>query len=215
MTVQTSGIDALKKALALAARSPATAAAAAVLVSLGTIASPTQALAVNITPQVTVDTVIVPGRTSAFFYTVTNNSLFGVTEIEIPELNAGDFILQTPPSGGGTAFGLPTGWSATEALTPALFATGGGLYSGQAGAYIDIIGGTIGASGGSATFELFTQQAGSTNAQMKFFANSDVSVITVDPPIPGTSTSVPEPASMGLLGAGLLGLFGFARRRRS
>lgn len=92
--------------------------------------------------------------------------------------------------GGGASFGIAAG--------------GGGGYSGGGGAF------SLGGGGGGGSFDTGLSNADLIKVANENFGNGLVTISLVST----TSTAVPEPASLGLLGVGLLGTLITVRRRR-
>jgi len=198
----------------------ATAALAALIVPLA--ASIAQATVVAPTsPYVSAGTFTF-NTTKFMAYTVFNtNGTGAITQIELPEIHAGDINFNALIQGSGGL--LSSGFTQQEYLT-AQFATSTIVGGTVPGAYVDLIGNITSAFtqngiavGTSQTFTAAVPTNATTEANFSLsFANpnSPLASLAIDPPIPDTRvTAVPEPASLALIGAGLLAMTGRRRRK--
>lgn len=188
---------------------PAVAATALVLL----VFNPTPAAAYRI--QVTLDEAPIPGGYQ-YDYTVTDGNSSEadrIDEIWVPERLAGDLVAST----------LPTGWSATETTSPihpGLTISDGAVTVGaQITLQTLIPADQIPADFGSADFIFTSLYGDNLLSQWRDFDIAGSGTAT-DVAIPDSSkparepTTTPEPASIGVLGFGLLGLCVAVRRRR-
>jgi hypothetical protein len=210
--------NAVAAALARARRHAGTAATAAMLapLALGAIATPAAASAVGPQSSITGSTTSV-GDVTTFHYTlsVNGNAINPIYQIELPELHSGDFNLLT--------FTGPAGWSAAQEATSQYTTTTFKDASLTPGAYVLLSTHTSGIfEGNSANFSLSTTTPGVLNANFSYSYGSfsppaegfvQTSAGSADPPVPGTANSIPEPASLGLLG--LAAALTMVRRRRT
>ena len=131
-----------------------------------------------------------------------------MTAIEIPDIGGTAFAVGT----GGAVLGtLPTGWSGSVVTTATL--GGPTLKDGTVPtAWLDLTASstTYGiTSAAGVAFTLQSSFSASLAANVGYGFSGGVSG-TIDPPVPG---AVPEPASLAVLGVGLLGLFAAWRRK--
>lgn len=147
------------------------------------------------------------GAATTLSYTVSITGPASLTHFEIPEFQSTDLQFS------GTGSQLPSGWSFTE--SPVMQLSGTAIYTGAIPtAYVELTTSTNPITQtNSLVFTGYTFRPGLANAS--FALGNTTTEFLVDPPIPsaGTPTAVPEPASIVLLGAGLLGLAGTRRRR--
>ena len=210
--------NAVAAALARARRHAGTAATAAMLapLAMGAMATPAAATAGGPQSSITGSTTSV-GDVTTFHYTlkVNDNAIDPIYQIELPELHSGDFNLLT--------FSGPTGWSAAQEATSQYTTTTFKDASLTPGAYVLLSTHTSAIfEGSSANFSLSTTTPGVLNANFSysygFFSFPaegfvQTSAGSADPPVPGTANSIPEPASLGLLG--VAAALTMVRRRRT
>lgn len=215
----TQGQSAVHAALALARQNKATAALVAALVPLAAVsahATPTQ---ITVTPVFSTD----PNNGSAeVTYDISNSTGYSISEIEIPEIHAGDLGYYMPPSQqlgtnsvipAGHAPLLPSGWSGSQVSSATL---GSSVPGASPAEFLDLSTGSAQIPGfGSGSFSFDIPTTNTIEADVAFSLPNDTTspVIIVDPPIPNTQ-STPEPGSMAVLGTALAGLIATARRRR-
>ena len=205
-------IYAVKTALDRIRACAATAAFAALIVPLAVPAAQATLVAPP-SPYVSASSFKING-TNFISYTVFNtNGLGAITQIELPEIHAGDINFNFLFDGSGGLLG--SGFNAYEYPT-AQFSTSTIVDGTVPGAYVDLYGTFTGAftqngilPNGSQSFTALVPTTATTEAN---FTLSDR--YTSDPPIPDTGiTAVPEPASLALIGAGLLAMTGLRRRK--
>ncbi len=201
---------ALAKAVAKARKHAGAASMVAALVPLGVLAGTSAARAtIAVSPPLSVTTpTITPVSGGVFDWSYTFNlapSAPNVTAIEIPDIGGTAFAVGS----GGAVLGTPTGWSGVVVTTPTLY--GPTLKDGTVPtAWLDLT--TTGsgiAANGTLSFTLVSSYGISSNAFINFGTPGSFAG-TIDPLVPGT---VPEPASLAVLGVGLLGLFTAWRRK--
>lgn len=185
------------------------AALAGLLLPLAALTPAAATVATVTNPAATIGTSTSPlGAATVITYTVSITGPASLTHFEIPEFLSNDLQFS------GTGSRLPSGWSYTE--SPAMQLTGTAIYSGATPtAYAELTTTTNPITqANSLAFSGYTFQSFLTNAS--FALGNTTTVFLVDPPIPSATpapTAVPEPASVALLGAGLLGLAGVRRRK--
>ena len=212
-------VHAAKTALDRIRTCAATAALAALIVPLA--ASAAQITVLPTAPYVSAGTF--KFNTMNFMvYTVFNtNGIGAITQIELPEIHAGDINFNALIQGSGGLLG--SGFTQQEYLT-AQFATSTIVGGTAPGAYVDLIANLPSALtqngiavGTSHSFTAAVPTAATTEANFSLsFANPNslLASLSIDPPIPDTRvTAVPEPASLALIGAGLLAITGLRRRK--
>lgn len=220
MNATTPASSAVQAALARIRACAATAALATLIVPLATTPAQAAIIVPPTSPYVTAQS-FTAGGSNLIVYTVYNKNGTGtITQIELPEVHAGDinfnFTLQ------GTGGNLNSNYTQTESMT-AQFSTSTIANGTAPGAYVDLTGKFIGAGGqagiapnGSQSFTALVPTTAITDANFTLHNGGDILLLNtiIDPPIPDTSgTAVPEPASLALLGAGLLAVTGLRRRK--
>ena len=208
-------MTAARAAVAKARKHAGAASMVAALVPLGVLAGTSAARAILAPPPLSVTLTSITAAGGGVFdwgYTF-NLAAFApsVTAIEIPDIGGTAFAVG---SGGAVQGTLPTGWSGAVVTTATLHGPtlhGPTLKDGTVpAAWLDLTttGSGIAANSGQ-TFTLESPYSISSNAFINY-AGPNSFAGTIDPLVPGT---VPEPASLAVLGVGLLGLFTAWRRK--
>ena len=203
-------MTAARAAVAKARKHAGAASMVAALVPLGVLAGTSAARAILASPPLSVTLTSITAAGGGVFdwgYTF-NLAAFApsVTAIEIPDIGGTAFAVG---SGGAVQGTLPTGWNGVVVTTATL--GGPTLKDGTVpAAWLDLTttGSGIAANSGQ-TFTLESPYSISSNAFINY-GGSNSFAGTIDPLVPGT---VPEPASLAVLGVGLLGLFTAWRRK--
>ena len=215
----TSGRSAAKATLKRIRTCAATAALDILIVPLDTPAA--QAVVIYFSPYVLASSFTSNGS-NFITYTVYNlNGTGPITQIELPEIHAGDIKFNYSLPGSGLI--IPSGFVQSE-YTTAQFPTSTIIDGTKPGAYVGLTGNITGLFtqygipvGMSQSFTALVPTAATTEANFTLSNYNSFGLlgsVVIDPPIPDTSiTAVPEPASLGLIGAGLLAMMGLSRRR--
>lgn len=197
-------------ALAKARKHVGAAAMVAALVPVGVLAGTSGAWAslAPTTPTVSAPTITQNGNVFDWTYQISlaSGPYPNVSALEIPDVGAAFLV------SGTTLLGTPSsGWTGTVVTTATL--SGPTLKDGTVpAAWLDLTTSTNPiTAGGSLTFTLESALNTAVSANIAYGTPGSYSG-TIDPPIPG---SVPEPASLPVLGAGLLGLLAVRRRKRA